>query len=201
MKSNWLTTENARAHLAPSRRRPATLKTILGIDPGSQHTGFGVIQAEGDRITHVAHGVVSSKASSDFNQKLKHMGVEVSSLIKTYKPDIVVVERIFLGKNADSAFKLGHVRGVCLFGAALAGAEIVEYAARSVKKGITGNGAAEKEQVQMIVFASLGIKGQAKMDASDALALAFFHARNMEVESALSRAGSRRPGNPTVPRI
>jgi crossover junction endodeoxyribonuclease RuvC len=177
------------------------LKTIFGIDPGSQHTGFGVIQAEGDRITHVAHGVLSSKASFDFNQKLKHMGVEIASLIQSFKPDIVVVERIFLGKNADSAFKLGHIRGVCLFGAAQAGAQIVEYAARSVKKGITGNGAAEKEQVQMIVFASLGLKGTAQMDASDALALAFYHARNMEVESALIRSASRRQGSPGMPRF
>ncbi len=129
------------------------------------------------------------------------MGIEVSSLIQSFKPDIVVVERIFLGKNADSAFKLGHIRGVCLFGAAQAGAQIVEYAARSVKKGITGNGAAEKEQVQMIVFAALGIKGPAQMDASDALALAFYHARNMEVESVMSRAGSRRPGNSGLPRF
>jgi crossover junction endodeoxyribonuclease RuvC len=180
------------------------LKTILGIDPGSLHTGFGVVQANGDQIRHVAHGVVSSKASFDFSQKLNFIGLEVAKIIKTYSPEIVVVERIFLGKNADSAFKLGHVRGVCIFGATQVGAEVVEYAARSVKKGITGNGAAEKEQVQLIVFASLGISGRAQLDASDALALAFYHARELEVQAALERgrgSGRGKAGITGVPRI
>lgn len=164
------------------------MNIILGIDPGSQHTGFGVIEASGDKIRHIDHGVISSKASWDFNQKLLHIGTEVEALFAKYNPQITVVERIFLGKNADSAFKLGHIRGACLLAAAAAKTQIVEYAARSVKKGITGNGAAEKEQVQMILFASLGIKTKAQLDASDALALAFYHSRNMEVQSAFARA-------------
>lgn len=164
------------------------MSIILGIDPGSKHTGYGVLEANGDRLRHIDHGVISSKSTLDFNERLHHMAIEVQLLFEKYKPQITVVERIFLGKNADSAFKLGHIRGVCLFAATAAGTEIREYAARSVKKGITGSGAAEKEQVQMILFASLGIRAKAQLDASDALALAFYHARNIEVEKTLSRA-------------
>lgn len=177
------------------------MKTIIGIDPGSQHTGFGIVQAEGDRIRHVTHGVISTKPSLAFHEKLRHIASEIDKIFAEYKPDIAVVERIFLGKNADSAFKLGHVRGVCILSAAKAKADVVEYAARAVKKGITGSGAAEKEQVQLIVFASLGLRGAAQMDASDALALAFFHARNLEVEMSVSRAVRGRPAGPGVPRF
>jgi crossover junction endodeoxyribonuclease RuvC len=127
---------------------------------------------------------------------------EIEALIERLQPDIVVVERIFLGRNADSAFKLGHVRGVAVAAAVRAGCLFIEYAARAVKKGVTGNGAASKEQVQVILFAALGLKGKiAKLDASDALALAFYHARTMEVADARSNTGrlrkrtsSREPG-------
>lgn len=160
---------------------------ILGIDPGSQVTGFGLIRTDRsngrDRgsTVHLSHGVISPPASLDFNDRLAILAREIEALIEKQRPDIVVVERIFLGKNADSAFKLGHVRGVAIAAALRAGCEFVEYAARAVKKGVTGNGAATKEQVQLILFASLGLRGSAaKFDASDALALAFYHARNMD---------------------
>lgn len=163
------------------------MKLVLGIDPGSHNTGFGAIRTDGTRIVHVSHGVIAVPASVDFNERIGIIAGEMELLLKKLKPDVTVIERIFMAKNADSAFKLGHARGVVVAAAVRAGSEVVEYATRSVKKGITGNGGATKEQVQMILFANLGIKGPAQMDASDALALAFYHARNLEVQVNLKR--------------
>ena len=100
----------------------------------------------------------------------------METLMKKYKPQQVSVEKIFLGKNADSAFKLGHARGVSMYESAKGGAEIFEYATRVVKKGIVGTGAADKDQVKMAVMRLLNLKAIQQIDASDALALAVFHA-------------------------
>lgn len=158
------------------------MKVILGIDPGSTFTGFGVVNSDGDSILHVSHGVIAPPAKLSFHDRLAIIAGELETLVARIQPDEIVIERIFLGKNADSAFKLGHVRGVAVSTAIRAGAEVVEYAARAVKKGITGNGASTKDQVQIVLFAALGLRNhQARLDASDALALAFYHARNLQV--------------------
>ena len=153
-------------------------------------------------MKYVEHGVISAPPQLDFVARLKIISLEISEIVKRFSPSVTVVEKIFLGKNADSAFKLGHIRGICLFEALKANSEIVEYAARSIKKGVTGSGAATKEQVQMMLYASLGLKLQPmtglkslpagaastkalKLDASDALALAFYHARMSEFQDRL----------------
>ncbi len=168
-------------------------KIILGIDPGSHNTGFGVVSLSQGKLSYVEHGVISAKATSSFSERIELIGREVSQLILRISPDITVVEKIFLGKNADSAFKLGHIRGICIFEALKVKSEIVEYAARSVKKGITGSGAATKEQVQMMLYAGLGIKATSamKLDASDALSLSFYHARTIEFQMRLNHQVSR----------
>lgn len=155
-------------------------------------TGFGLIQVSRDgSMAHLSHGIIQPPVT-DFYSRLHVLSEEFEALIERFAPDIVVVERVFLGKNADSAFKLGHVRGVAVAAALRAGCEFVEYAAREVKKGVTGNGAATKEQVQVILFAALGLSGRpAKLDASDALALAFYHGRSMDV---LQRVRSQEAG-------
>ncbi len=171
---------------------------ILGIDPGSQVTGFGLIRVDQGAagVSHLSHGVISPPSSLEFHDRLAIIAREIEALIERTQPDIVVVERIFLGKNTDSAFKLGHVRGVAIASAIRAGCKFVEYAARAVKKGVTGSGAASKEQVQLILFAALGLRGtKVKFDASDALALAFYHSRNMEISIAANRKPSRRHRN------
>ena len=175
-----------------------TLMIVLGIDPGSQVTGFGLISVDprSGALSHLSHGVIAPPHALDFPNRLAVIAGEVEALIARMKPDTVVVERIFLGKNADSAFKLGHVRGVAVSAAVRAGCKFVEYAARAVKKGVTGSGAASKEQVQLVLFAALGLPlKQVKLDASDALALAFYHARNLESldahELSLSREKTR----------
>jgi crossover junction endodeoxyribonuclease RuvC len=157
-------------------------KIVLGIDPGSQVTGFGTIRFERGSIVHLNHGVIAPPSTMDFNSRLAIIAGEIEALLERVRPDITVIEKVFLGKNADSAFKLGHARGVLLAAARRSGSEIVEYATRSVKKGVTGNGGATKEQVQTILFRMLGFDlnhPSIRFDASDALALAFYHARQM----------------------
>lgn len=157
------------------------MKLILGIDPGSQFTGFGLVSSDGDRIVHVSHGVIAPPSKFEFHERIGIIASEIEALIERTEPDVTVIERIFLGKNADSAFKLGHARGVAMAAAVRAGSQVVEYAARAVKKGITGSGTSTKEQVQLVLFAALGLRTKARADASDALALAYYHARNIEV--------------------
>lgn len=158
------------------------VRTILGVDPGSLFTGFGAVRAgEGGELTFLTCGVIQPPTGAVFNERIGVIASELEALLERLQPDVVVIEKVFLGKNADSAFKLGHARGVAVAASVCAGAEVVEYAARAVKKGITGNGAAMKEQVQSVLFAALGLRGSARADASDALALAYFHARNLEV--------------------
>jgi crossover junction endodeoxyribonuclease RuvC len=153
---------------------------ILGIDPGSRVTGFGVLKISGRgaglRIQHINHGVILMEPTAPFPERMKELGEAMDVILKKYQPDEVVIEKIFLGRNADSAFKLGHARGVALYEAAKFGSAVIEYATRVVKKGITGTGAATKEEVQMCLMRLLNLKAIARLDASDALALAAHHA-------------------------
>lgn len=167
------------------------MKIILGIDPGSINLGYGLVGISDGRISYLKHGVFSCSQSLPFHQRIFQISSQLEELFLEHKPHVTVIENIFLGKNADSAFKLGHIRGICLMFAAKCQSEIVEYAARSVKKGITGNGAATKEQVQMILNASLNLRGAVaaleKIDASDALSLAYYHAQQLETVETLAR--------------
>lgn len=159
---------------------------ILGIDPGSRMTGYGLIATHLDQVRYLTHGVIrldqiGKAESGDFSSRLLILGNELRSLIGKYSPHCMVVEKIFLGKNADSAFKLGHARGVVLYEGKAAGMEIYEYATRIVKKTITGSGGAEKDQVQLAMQRLLNLKQSIPLDASDALAMAYHHARTIEI--------------------
>lgn len=158
---------------------------IVGIDPGSQYAGFGAVRASATKIDFLSYGVIAPPENLDFNTRIAVIADELEVLFEKLRPDVTVIERVFLGRNADSAFKLGHARGVAVAAAIRAESEVVEYAARAVKRGITGNGAASKEQVQAVLAALLGLKGHVQADASDALALAFYHARNIDVARRL----------------
>ena len=159
---------------------------ILGLDPGTRFAGFGLVRADGDRLQHVDHGVIVMSESESLAERLRVLHSELTQIFARHAVSTVVVEKVFFGKNADSAFKLGHARGVCLL--ASAHLPLAEYAAKSVKKCVTGTGAASKEQVQMIVLATLGMRGSLKFDASDALALAITHARMRDVDARMKRA-------------
>lgn len=162
--------------------------TILGVDPGSRITGFGVLRVEGGRLVHVNHGVILLDADQSFALRMKELGSAFREVMEKYKPQQVVIEKIFLGKNADSAFKLGHARGVVMYEAGRGEAEVFEYATRVVKKGVTGNGGASKEDVQAILKAILNISAINRIDASDALAMAAHHAFEIKKKSILERA-------------
>jgi crossover junction endodeoxyribonuclease RuvC len=161
---------------------------ILGIDPGSLRTGYGVLRVKGDHLEYIAHGVLALK-EENFAARLSSLQIQLCGIIEKHQPHVTVVEKVFLGRNADSAFKLGHARGVVLAAASSFGSEVVEYAPRYVKKAVTGSGAASKEQVQMLVVNLLKIKDQNPklFDATDALSLAICHARVFEVNEKMRR--------------
>lgn len=161
---------------------------ILGIDPGSRVTGFGVIDFQDEQMRHVNHGIIQLGADESFPLRLRALGESITEIISRYRPNVVVIEKIFLGKNADSAFKLGHARGVVMYEASCADLPVFEYATRLVKKGITGKGSAEKTDVQVMIQAFLNISEIKKLDASDALAMACYHALEMKKQKILNQA-------------
>lgn len=160
---------------------------ILGLDPGSRYTGVGVINADRDRIEHIYHGVIDASKEETFHQRVTKIGRGFEEILLKFQPQVVVIEQIFLGKSADSAFKLGHARGICMYEAVKSGADVREYATRLVKKGVTGSGAADKLQVQAALEKLLQVRIQGAIDASDALALAYHHSVQMELERKMSR--------------
>lgn len=164
--------------------------TILGVDPGSRITGFGVIRVHNGRIEHINHGVILLDGDHSFPLRMKELGFAFREVMEKYQPHQVVIEKIFLGKNADSAFKLGHARGVIMYEAGRGEASVYEYATRSVKKSVTGNGGSSKEDVQAVLKATLNLKTIQRIDASDALAMACHHAYEIQKKSIIERAVS-----------
>lgn len=162
--------------------------TILGVDPGSRVTGFGVLKIQPDGIQHLSHGIIQLREKDTFPQRILDLGTDFSKLLQKYRPDHVVIEKIFLGKNADSAFKLGHARGVIMYEALRSQGRVYEYATRVVKKSVTGQGGADKEQVQSVLQWLLKIPVIQKIDASDALAMAYHHALEIKKQSVLESA-------------
>ena len=137
----------------------------------------------------VASGVLQLEPEIGFANRMAKLSVLLNDIIVQENPRVGVVERIFLGKNADSAFKLGHARGVVLAELAKKKIEVVEYSTREVKKGITGNGNSQKEQVQFVLKALLGMQNFSRLDESDALALAVFHFIKADVANRVTFMG------------
>jgi crossover junction endodeoxyribonuclease RuvC len=162
--------------------------TILGVDPGSRITGFGVIKVQNGQIEHINHGVILLDADASFPTRMTELGESFREVMEKYRPNHVVIEKIFLGKNADSAFKLGHARGVIMYEAGLGKSQVAEYATRVVKKGVTGNGGSSKEDVQAVLKMLLRLTSINRIDASDALAMACHHAFELKKKSVLQRA-------------
>ncbi len=151
---------------------------ILGLDPGLGTSGWGLIAADGNRLTHIANGQVKTDPQLAMPARLWMLDTQLSDVIAQHQPDAVAVEEVFLNKNPQSTLKLGHARGVVLLAAARSGAEVAEYPARIVKKALVGNGNADKGQVQAMVARLLpGVK-LAGADAADALAVAITHAHH-----------------------
>lgn len=147
---------------------------ILGLDPGLARTGWGVIAAEGNRLRHVAHGAIETKASDPLPQRLAILHEGLGQVLATYRPDEAAVEEVFVNRNAQSTLKLGQARGVVLM--SVAHLRVAEHATRLVKKAVVGTGAAQKEQVGVMVRHLLPGCGQMGEDEADALAVAIAHA-------------------------
>ncbi len=154
---------------------------ILGIDPGSRFLGYGVLSVEASKMKPIDYGVLKFDPDIALTERLQSIGLGVRQLFEKYKPEHLSLEKLFLGKSADSAFKMGHARGVVIYESLLANCQVYEYATRVVKKGITGNGAAEKEHVRLVVRNMLQIGEIKSLDASDALAMACFHVTQLRV--------------------
>lgn len=167
---------------------------ILGIDPGSRLTGFGVLDSNGDAIAYVASGSVKS-VDGDFPQRLRLIFRAVSDLVSEYRPDVVAVESVFMHRNPSSALKLGHARSAAICATFEMDIEIHEYAPREIKQAIVGTGAASKEQIQHMIGHLLKLKGSPSPDAADALAAALCHAHqrrmNRRMEAATLAAGAK----------
>jgi crossover junction endodeoxyribonuclease RuvC len=147
---------------------------ILGIDPGSRFTGFGIIEVQGDRATHVRHGVIRT-GTGEFTERLGVIFEELREVIRAEAPAEVAVETVFISHNAASALKLGQARGAAICAAISMGLPVAEYSPRSVKQAIVGRGAADKVQVQHMVSVLLQLRETPAEDAADALAVALCH--------------------------
>jgi crossover junction endodeoxyribonuclease RuvC len=153
------------------------MAVILGIDPGSQITGYGIIKAEGQSNTYLASGCIKvSKQHPGYH--LKQIFEGLTEIITAYQPIEVGIEQIFMHRNPNSAIKLGEARGVAIVAATLHSLPISEYSARQVKQSVVGYGAAKKEQVQQMVKYLLKLSGVPQADAADALAVALCHAHS-----------------------
>lgn len=151
------------------------MSIILGIDPGSRKTGFGLIQTRGDKSSYIASGVIRVE-KYEFADRLKFIFSDLQEIIERYTPTIMVVEQVFVSNNANSALKLGQARGAAVVAGATAGLEVHEYSARQIKQAVVGIGSADKKQVQMMVSRLLGLSVTPQEDAADALAAALCHA-------------------------
>ncbi|MEO6379016.1 MAG: crossover junction endodeoxyribonuclease RuvC [Caulobacteraceae bacterium] len=149
---------------------------IIGLDPGLNRTGWGVVACTGARLVHVAHGVVAPSASLPFALRLLFLFEALEAIVAEHAPHEAAVEETFINKNAASSLKLGHARAACMLAPARAGLPVAEYAARLVKKSVVGAGAADKDQVGFMVRRLLPTMGEAGADAADALAVAITHA-------------------------
>ncbi|HEX6071433.1 MAG TPA: crossover junction endodeoxyribonuclease RuvC [Sphingomicrobium sp.] len=152
---------------------------ILGLDPGLGTTGWGLIEAQGNRLSHVANGQFTTKTTAGLPRRLASLAEQLEQLIAEHRPDAAAVEEVFVNQNPQSTLKLGQARGVVIMAAARAGMDVGEYAARLVKKAVVGTGGAEKAQVHAMVARLLPGAKIAGPDAADALAVAITHAHHL----------------------
>lgn len=162
---------------------------VLGIDPGSQRTGIGIIDTDvSGKAVHVFHATLKLLGNDSFALRLKQIFEETSAIIDTYQPDEVAIERVFMAKNPDSALKLGQARGAAICAVVTRNLTVAEYAPKEIKQAVVGGGGADKTQIQHMVCVLLQLTGKLQADAADALAIALTHAH--------TRATTQRIGIP-----
>lgn len=164
---------------------------VLGIDPGSRHMGWGVLEVNGTRLTHVAHGIVHADEDLSLAERLVLIDDGLREILERFRPKEAGVESIFFAKDATAAAKLGHARGVILLALQRADVEIHEYPPALVKRAVGASGRADKAQVARVVQAILALRELPKADAADALALAITHV-NSAPARAIAAAARRR---------
>lgn len=167
--------------MSPTRR-------ILGIDPGSRITGYGIIETGGGRLTYVDCGVIAV-GDGPFPERLRRIFEGITELVDCFAPAEVAVEQVFVSRNAESALKLGQARGAAICAAVQADLPVGEYAAKRIKQAVVGRGGADKRQVQHMVCALLGLREAVKADAADALAVAVCHAHESETAARMRAMG------------
>ena len=165
---------------------------ILGIDPGSRFTGYGVIKQEHQRFTYLGSGCIKALSQGeDLASRLQTIFSGVSELIIQFKPDMFAIEQVFMGVNPGGALKLGQARGAAIVAATNTGLTIAEYSARQIKQAVVGSGAADKNQVQQMVTTLLKLPGTPQADAADALAVALCHGHSYTSLLKLSGQASK----------
>jgi crossover junction endodeoxyribonuclease RuvC len=164
---------------------PSALR-ILGIDPGSRLTGFGIIDVAGDRAVPVHHGAIKAGTGA-FPERLGVIFQELQTLIRKYSPQQVAIETVFVAHNPSSAIKLGQARGAAICAAIAEGIPVSEYSPRSIKQAIVGRGGADKTQVQHMVMVLLQINERLQADAADALAVALCHQHTSQTLERMAR--------------
>ena len=170
------------------------MSLILGIDPGSRITGYGIINCGGSKNEYVTSGCIRLTKGGSLAEKLEEIFNGITQIIGQYSPQEMAIEEVFMAKNADSALKLGQARGVAIVAAKLQGLPVSEYAAKKVKQAVVGTGAASKEQIQHMVRVLLKLPGNPQQDAADALAIALCHINTtnslIRLSGATHKAGS-----------
>lgn len=157
---------------------------ILGIDPGTATTGYGVIKSEKGQITPVDYGCILTKSSDDLERRLSILFDELTKIIKKFKPEMVAVEELFFATNAKTAISVGHARGVILLACSKAGVPTYEYTPLQIKQAVCGYGRADKQQIQKMVKTLLNLSEIPKPDdAADGLAIAICHASRWKSEA------------------
>ena len=153
---------------------------ILGIDPGLHITGWGIIDFDGFRLKHIAHGTVVSKPSDELADRLSQIFKNLSDIIEKHSPNEVGIEQVFVNSNPASSLKLGMARGVAVCVPSIMGLKVSEYTPNKIKKTVVGSGHATKDQVSIMVQKLLNC-GPVKLDAADALAIAICHAHHRNI--------------------
>ena len=162
---------------------------VLGLDPGSRRTGYGVVERSGNQFRCIAHGTVVPGARRDLPQRLHDIATQVGEVIERTGPECVVVEKAFYHESVHSTLVLGHVRGALLVAAVSRGVAVAEYSPREIKMSVVGNGGATKDQVSFMIRRLLALRGALPVDAADALAAALCHLHRARL-TAPARAAS-----------
>ncbi len=168
--------------------RARTTLRILGLDPGLRFTGFGIIDADGNRLRHITDGVIATDSAGAVAARLCALDAALAAVLNEFAPDHAAVEETYANVNATATLKLGYARGVALLAPARAGVPVAEYGAKTVKRAVVGTGGADKTQVAMMVRRLLPGAALKRADAADALAVAICHAHHLATASRIPAA-------------